>query len=127
MANPRDLAHVRACLDDPFTPHLLALADWHEEAGQGALARTYRRIAEEGKVPAVRRAGAYRWEAPLHAPALPSEISVALLGVMQGWRPTVGYDYNESPTLSGAYLLLAQAISQACRDIALACDEEEGP
>lgn len=60
MANPRDLAHVRACLDDPFTPLLLALADWHEEAGQGALARAYQRIAEQGKVPDVYADG-WKW------------------------------------------------------------------
>jgi hypothetical protein len=49
----RDRERIIAELNDPFTPHLLALADWHEEQGDDALARAYRRIVAEGKVPDV--------------------------------------------------------------------------
>lgn len=51
MSTQTDLARLQSELDDPFTPLLLALADWHEETDQSALARAYRRIAREGKVP----------------------------------------------------------------------------
>ena len=51
MSAQTDLARLQSELDDPFTPLLLALADWHEENDQSALARAYRRIAAEGKVP----------------------------------------------------------------------------
>lgn len=59
MSTQTDLARLQSELDDPFTPLLLALADWHEETDQPALARAYRRIAAEGKVPDTRE---YGWE-----------------------------------------------------------------
>lgn len=115
MSNPRDLAHVRACLDDPFTPHLLALADWHEEAGQGALARAYRRIAREGKVPDVGGKGWFwqdnsTWPAARYSvPSGTHRCATQRLYVMRT-------DYQGEATLSQAYHALA-----------LAYAEEEGP
>lgn len=114
MANPRDLAHVRACLDDPFTPHLLALADWHEEAGQGALSRAYRRIAEQGKVPD-RYPPGWVWRqgssdrAPYH---VLGHTHVAALQHLEA----MGVESITKATLSQAYHALA-----------LAYAEEEGP
>lgn len=115
MADPRDLAHVRACLDDPFTPHLLALADWHEEAGQGALARAYRRIVRERKVPAVATQGWY-WRRGERGVKARYFLPFPTWAVM-----------NRCMAATGVVDTVTATLSQAYHALALAYAEEEGP
>lgn len=51
MDGDKDLERIENELNDPFSPLLLARADWCEEHGQLEMARAYRRIVQEGKVP----------------------------------------------------------------------------
>jgi hypothetical protein len=60
VASHTDIERLNAELDDPFTPLLLAMADWYEENDQPKMARAYRRIASEGKVPDILH-DSWRW------------------------------------------------------------------
>jgi hypothetical protein len=113
VANPRDLAHVRACLDDPFTPHLLALADWHEEAGQDALARAYRRIARERKVPDIYADG-WKWRRGL---------AIHRYSIAAHTQAKAEHSLRKE----GVADLTKATLSQAYHALALAYAEEEGP
>ncbi len=104
MASHTDIERLNAELDDPFTPLLLAMADWYEENDQPKMARAYRRIASEGKVPDIQR-NAWRW---LHSD----------YGASRYFLPTAVFEEvhrragGSATSLSVAYHSLAQVYAE---------------
>lgn len=99
-------------LDQGFSPHLLALADLHEEQGDLWKAKAYRWLAERNKTPALGDDGRWGWyfarSEMNYGSKLPSQCRQYLLG----YPGEIGCVEGESRTISGAYLLAATVVAQ---------------
>lgn len=97
-------------LDQGFSPHLLALADWHEEQGDSWRAKAYRWLAERCKTPAFADDARWVWYFSdiNYGCHLPSDCRTHLLA----YPGEIGCNQGESQTLSGAYLLAATMVAQ---------------
>jgi len=113
MSTQTDLARLQSELDDPFTPLLLALADWHEETDQPALARAYRRIAAEGKVPDLQPDG-WTWLNGGEGDELMRryEVPFPVVKAAREYLPVRAGYCDEGTALSQAYHALALAYAE---------------
>ena len=98
-------------LDQGFSPHLLALADLHEEQGDLWKAKAYRWLAERRKTPSLAADARWGWHVTdmnNYGAKLPSQCRQYLLA----YPGEIGCDKGESRTISGAYLLAATVVAQ---------------